>query len=425
MQVYSSAVKLAVTWPHDYNFSHQHRQSYKQRGRPKLNKPEVTTEKIEPENRQLNKMDLDDSYFEDYESTILFSQAVSLAKSIVILSQDIDSDNEDVPEDDDVEVDEVPVPTVSVEQDRNMLLLESFGRQCTLPFLRFAALLKKYTYYGNNHYNLDVMGGLDSASASLQQQPSNLNMDQENKEQLADNKMYHDLDQLMKHSPLTKSAGWSREDHEFLLLAQYLKLLKTNNEIDDKSDDSDDETTDDPRLSMQPPSAMDAVIWPHWTYSSSNVPNYISTKIVRSWLVSLRESLSIPKQTFITQNSNIVLSATAASIEASKSTNVLMAVRSLFASDCCDGGGTLFNSSNVLSLLPTINWMGPRLVRLPHLYDDLFQYYHNKVCGRCLGVPRETSVCLLCGTVVCLKENCCTTSGIFEAVQVRTLYAIQ
>lgn len=424
MQVYSSAVKLAVTWPHDYNYSRQHRQSYKKRGRPKSSKPTVTTDEIEPGKSGFNQMDIDESYFEDDDSTVLFSQAVGLAKKIVILAQDDDADIDDVPEDDDEEMVEDPIePPISEEEDKNMLLLESFGRQCTLPFLRFAALLKKYTYYGNNHYNQDVKGEFDSASACLQQQ-SNINMDQENKEQPADSKMHHDLDQLMKNSPLPKNSGWSREDNEFLLLARYLKLMNTTNEFDEKPYDSDDETTGDARQLMQPPSAMEAVVWPQWSYSTAGVPNNVSTPIVRSWLVALREALSFPKQNFITQNSNMILSATAASIEVTKSTNVLMAVRSLFGVDCCDGGGSLFDHSNVQSLLPTINWMGPRLVRLPHLYDDLFQHYHNKACRRCLGVPRETSVCLLCGTVVCLKENCCTTNGIFEAVQVRTLYGI-
>jgi hypothetical protein len=48
------------------------------------------------------------------------------------------------------------------------------------------------------------------------------------------------------------------------------------------------------------------------------------------------------------------------------------------------------------------------------------QYYHRKQCNQCHSVPREISICLLCGTVVCLKESCCKQSNVCEAVQVHT-----
>lgn len=64
-----------------------------------------------------------------------------------------------------------------------------------------------------------------------------------------------------------------------------------------------------------------------------------------------------------------------------------------------------------------ITWHRPRLLRLPHLYDTIFQYYHRKQCNQCHSVPREISICLLCGTVVCLKESCCKQSNVCEAVQ--------
>lgn len=430
MQVYSAALKVAITWPQDCIYSRQLCQSYKQRGRHNPNTLTVTANEIGPGNSDFNKMDLDESYFEDDDPSALFSQAVSLAKTIVFLSQDDDINIEDGL---DHEVIEDTILTISEDENKNMLLLESYGRQSTLPFLRFAALLKKYTYYGDSHYNLDVKGESNTISPLLQQQQhSNLNMEQENKEQLLDSEMQHSLDQLMKHSSLTKNASWSRDDHEFLLLAQYLKLLNPTKEYDKKSFDSYEEKnnyssfecSDDVRKSLEPPSAMEAVIWPQWSYSTNCIPNHVSTTIARAWFIAFRESLSIPRSTILAGNNSSIVSSTTAEINpnssATTSTNVLMATRLLFAVDCCDGSGTTTDGLNFKNILPMIKWMGPRLVRLPHLYDDLFQYYHGKACHRCLGVPRETSVCLLCGTVVCLKENCCTTNGIYESVQVRT-----
>ncbi|KAK7870457.1 hypothetical protein R5R35_000735 [Gryllus longicercus] len=62
-------------------------------------------------------------------------------------------------------------------------------------------------------------------------------------------------------------------------------------------------------------------------------------------------------------------------------------------------------------------WQQPRLLRLPELYDRIFQYYHRRQCTQCHSVPRETSICLLCGALVCLRENCCKQHNVCEAVQ--------
>ncbi|XP_075237272.1 ubr3 ubiquitin ligase isoform X2 [Lycorma delicatula] len=62
-------------------------------------------------------------------------------------------------------------------------------------------------------------------------------------------------------------------------------------------------------------------------------------------------------------------------------------------------------------------WHQPRLLTLPQVYDRIFQYYHRRQCLQCHSVPRETSICLLCGALVCLKENCCKQSNVCEAVQ--------
>nr|CAD7398319.1 unnamed protein product [Timema poppensis] len=64
-----------------------------------------------------------------------------------------------------------------------------------------------------------------------------------------------------------------------------------------------------------------------------------------------------------------------------------------------------------------ITWHQPRLLRLPQDYDKIFQYYHRRQCSQCHSVPRESSICLLCGTLVCLKENCCKQHNMCEAVQ--------
>lgn len=63
-----------------------------------------------------------------------------------------------------------------------------------------------------------------------------------------------------------------------------------------------------------------------------------------------------------------------------------------------------------------ITWHLPRLLDLPREYEKIFTYYHERACSQCHSVPQETSICLLCGTIVCLKQNCCKQQGIFEAV---------
>jgi E3 ubiquitin-protein ligase UBR3 len=69
-------------------------------------------------------------------------------------------------------------------------------------------------------------------------------------------------------------------------------------------------------------------------------------------------------------------------------------------------------------------WHQPRLLKLPDNYDKIFQYYHRRQCIKCHSVPRESSVCLLCGTIVCLKENCCKQQEVCEAVQVQKIALI-
>lgn len=63
-----------------------------------------------------------------------------------------------------------------------------------------------------------------------------------------------------------------------------------------------------------------------------------------------------------------------------------------------------------------ITWHPPRLLELPREYEKIFTYYHERPCSQCHSVPQETSICLLCGTIVCLKQNCCKQQGVCEAV---------
>lgn len=74
-------------------------------------------------------------------------------------------------------------------------------------------------------------------------------------------------------------------------------------------------------------------------------------------------------------------------------------------------------------------------IRLPDLYQDIVIQIADERCPRCDKVPRLSSssflydgiallqvphipaVCLVCGTLVCINEKCCTQSGIAEGAQ--------
>ncbi|XP_015603280.1 E3 ubiquitin-protein ligase Ubr3 isoform X2 [Cephus cinctus] len=64
-----------------------------------------------------------------------------------------------------------------------------------------------------------------------------------------------------------------------------------------------------------------------------------------------------------------------------------------------------------------ITWQMPKLLSLPREYEKIFTYYHERQCRQCQSVPQEISICLLCGTIVCLKQNCCKQQNVCEAVQ--------
>ncbi|XP_025207566.1 uncharacterized protein LOC112603273 isoform X2 [Melanaphis sacchari] len=480
MQLYIAALKVASTWNRNCKFNHQ--LYHRRRHHSSLNTRKISTKTEEKtdegtsvqmdlddgRNNKLSSLSIDITEFDNrLPCTPLFSQVVALAKTIVFLSDDdeteivnissiVNNDNECMMHQEDESVENVVSNDkldrsidASENDEENMLLLESYGRRSTLPFLRFAALLKKYIN-GDDDDNPEDHPEFTMSSSQL----NNLNVEQsKQKEQLLDGHAHpsHNLSPPSVEVNYNVNFStpndphhyqhWSKDDYEYLMLARYLKLLN-NEEAHEVSDNCEDtynyscsymENNDDQnqnnyekRLNMPllPPSAMEAVIWPHWSYSTNEKNNKISTTISRTWFTSFRESLTtkIPKATIIGENTTTIVSSAAAEIDpnskATTSANIIMAARMLLFADCCDSDDTnagVLDSSR--SLFPPINWTGPRLLKLPHLYDDVFQYYHGRACHRCHGVPRETSVCLVCGTVVCLKENCCKTNHIYEAVQ--------
>lgn len=76
-------------------------------------------------------------------------------------------------------------------------------------------------------------------------------------------------------------------------------------------------------------------------------------------------------------------------------------------------------SSRYLIQSQHVLWSQPRLMELPEAYDVIFQYYHRKQCPNCNTVPKEPTICLVCGTMVCLRDVCCKhpTTGVCEAIQ--------
>ncbi|XP_060847929.1 uncharacterized protein LOC132927424 isoform X2 [Rhopalosiphum padi] len=484
MQLYIAGLKVASTWNRNCKFNRQ--LYHRRRHHSGFNTRKISTKTEERTDGSTSaQMDLDDEHNNKLSSlsmditevdntlplTPLFSQVVALAKTIVFLSDDdeteivnigsiVNNDDEFMMHQEDEGVENVVSDEkldrsidASENDEENMLLLESYGRRSTLPFLRFAALLKKYINEDDDD-NLEDHPEFTMSSSQL----SNFNVEQnKQKEQLLDGQVRHshklsppsvEVNYNVNFSSTNSShhhQHWSKDDYEYLMLARYLKLLNNNEEAHEVSghceesysyscsienNDNQNQNNYEKRQSMPllPPSAMEAVIWPQWSYNTNDISNKISTTISRTWFTCFRESLTtkIPKATIIGENTTTIVSSAAAEIDpnskATTSANIIMAARMLLFADCCDGGGVtddtnagILDSSR--SLFPPINWTGPRLLKLPHLYDDVFQYYHGRACHRCHGVPRETSVCLVCGTVVCLKENCCKTNHIYEAVQ--------
>uniref|UniRef100_A0A182TE85 E3 ubiquitin-protein ligase n=1 Tax=Anopheles melas TaxID=34690 RepID=A0A182TE85_9DIPT len=76
-----------------------------------------------------------------------------------------------------------------------------------------------------------------------------------------------------------------------------------------------------------------------------------------------------------------------------------------------------YESTRSLIVQQHIDWRQPKLLGLPREYERLFTYYHEQPCQRCQNVPKESSICLLCGTIVCIKQSCCKVRDYCEAVR--------
>uniref|UniRef100_UPI00398E92C3 E3 ubiquitin-protein ligase ubr3 isoform X6 n=1 Tax=Pristiophorus japonicus TaxID=55135 RepID=UPI00398E92C3 len=75
------------------------------------------------------------------------------------------------------------------------------------------------------------------------------------------------------------------------------------------------------------------------------------------------------------------------------------------------------HSEQVMNLLvQDPQWSLPCLLQLPENYNTIFQYYHRKACVHCSKVPKDPALCLVCGTFVCLKGQCCKQQSYCECV---------
>lgn len=74
-----------------------------------------------------------------------------------------------------------------------------------------------------------------------------------------------------------------------------------------------------------------------------------------------------------------------------------------------------------LQSLLTVNtqWFTSRLIQLPDQYYKIFQAYRKKTCPECSNIPKDPSICLVCGVFLCFRESCCRQLNVFECVQVR------
>ncbi|KOC63815.1 E3 ubiquitin-protein ligase UBR3 [Habropoda laboriosa] len=52
-----------------------------------------------------------------------------------------------------------------------------------------------------------------------------------------------------------------------------------------------------------------------------------------------------------------------------------------------------------------ISWQVPKLLSLPREYDKIFTYYHGRQCRQGHSIPQKISICLLCGAIICIKQN--------------------
>ncbi|KAI2809956.1 E3 ubiquitin-protein ligase ubr3 [Blomia tropicalis] len=58
----------------------------------------------------------------------------------------------------------------------------------------------------------------------------------------------------------------------------------------------------------------------------------------------------------------------------------------------------------------------PQLLQLPTIYEQLFMFYHKRTCLKCHKVPKDASICLICGRLICIRDSCCRTGSVLEGV---------
>lgn len=85
--------------------------------------------------------------------------------------------------------------------------------------------------------------------------------------------------------------------------------------------------------------------------------------------------------------------------------------------DLCNLSGKNQYATGYLMETQHLLWEQPKLLELNYAYDGIFQYYHRKQCTECGSVPKDPSICLVCGTLVCLRESCCKNSNVCEATK--------
>lgn len=52
------------------------------------------------------------------------------------------------------------------------------------------------------------------------------------------------------------------------------------------------------------------------------------------------------------------------------------------------------------------------------MYEELFMFYHKRPCETCNNIPKDPSLCLICGQIICMREPCCRNGNTFEGVHV-------
>ncbi|CRK92911.1 CLUMA_CG006257, isoform A [Clunio marinus] len=76
-----------------------------------------------------------------------------------------------------------------------------------------------------------------------------------------------------------------------------------------------------------------------------------------------------------------------------------------------------YDTTRELIMNQHIVWHQPQLLALPREYERLFTYYYEQACLKCSSIPKESSICLICGKIVCLKQTCCKEQDCCEAVR--------